>query len=346
MKRVLVTGATGFLGRNLTPYLNKKGYNVIPIGSNVYDLRDMYACKKAIKNEKPDVIVHAAGSVGGIGANRDNPGKFMYENLAMGANMIEAARQYDVSKFVMLGTVCAYPKFTPVPFQESELWNGYPEETNAPYGIAKKALMKMGETYHEQYGMDIVNLIPVNMYGPHDHFNLTSSHVIPALILKFYQALVDQSDKVQVWGTGKASREFLYAPDCCEAIELAIQKNVGPEPINIGTGKEISIMDLTLLIAQIMEFSGEVHFDASKPDGQPRRCLDTSKAKEVLGFEAKHSLEHGLMETCAYFLKTRLDKIPQDFVSKFSLKEMHLPIPDSIKQEMSNNNLNLKQGSS
>jgi nucleoside-diphosphate-sugar epimerase len=174
MKRVLVTGATGFLGRNLTPYLNKKGYNVIPIGSNVYDLRDMYACKKAIKNEKPDVIVHAAGSVGGIGANRDNPGKFMYENLAMGANMIEAARQYDVSKFVMLGTVCAYPKFTPVPFQESELWNGYPEETNAPYGIAKKALMKMGETYHEQYGMDIVNLIPVNTCYTSPYFKVLS----------------------------------------------------------------------------------------------------------------------------------------------------------------------------
>jgi GDP-L-fucose synthase len=346
MKKVLLTGASGFLGKNLTPYLTQQGYNVVPIGSNVYDLRDMYACKKAIKNEKPDVIVHAAGSVGGIGANQENPGKFMYENLAMGANMIEAARQHDVEKFVMLGTVCAYPKFTPVPFKEEDLWNGYPEETNAPYGIAKKALMKLGETYNEQYGMDVVNLIPVNMYGPYDHFNLTSSHVIPALILKFYQALVDQSDKVQVWGTGKASREFLYAPDCCEAIELAIQKNVGPEPINIGTGKEISIMDLTLLIAQIMEFSGEVHFDASKPDGQPRRCLDTSKAKELLGFEAKHSLEHGLMETCAYFLKTRLDKIPQDFVSKFSLKEMHLPIPDSIKQEMSNNNLNLKKGSS
>jgi len=314
MKKILVTGASGFLGKNLVPYLKNKGYDVYGVGSNIYDLRDSYACKKMLEEIKPDVIVHAAGSVGGILANQENPGKFMYENMAMGMNMLERTRQYkekynkDV-KFIMLGTVCAYPKFTPVPFQESELWNGYPEETNAPYGIAKKALMKLGETYHEQYGLEVVNLIPVNMYGPYDHFNLTSSHVIPALILKFYQALVDESDKVHVWGTGSASREFLYAPDCCEAITCAIEKSVGPEPINIGTGQETTIKDLVLQIAQIMEFDGEVHFDARKPDGQPRRCLDTSKAKELLEFEAKTDLTHGLIETRDYFVGKRLERM-------------------------------------
>ena len=311
MKKVLVTGATGFLGKNLVPYLQERGYNVTPVGSNIYDLRDSYACKKMIESCRPDVIVHAAGSVGGIGANQENPGKFMYENMAMGMNMLERTRQYkekynkDV-KFIMLGTVCAYPKFTPVPFQESELWNGYPEETNAPYGIAKKALMKLGETYHEQYGLDVVNLIPVNMYGPYDHFNLTSSHVIPALILKFYQATVDNKSAVEIWGSGKASREFLYAPDCCEAIACAIEKEVGPEPINIGSGREISIMDLAVLLTQVMEFEGDLHFNSSKPDGQPRRCLDVSRAQELLGFTAQTSLERGLAETVSYFLLTRM----------------------------------------
>jgi len=261
-----------------------------------------------LSHEEPDVIIHAAGSVGGIGANRSNPGKFMYENLAMGANMIERTRQYCEKyshkpvKFIMLGTVCAYPKFTPVPFQESELWNGYPEETNAPYGIAKKALMKLGETYHEQYGMDIVNLIPVNMYGPHDHFNLTSSHVIPALILKFYNAMKEGKDKITVWGTGNASREFLYAQDCAEAIRLAIDINVGPEPINVGTGKEITISELVHEIGEQMGYEGDVIWDASKPDGQPRRCLDTSLARARLGFDAKTDLQTGLKQTIEWFL--------------------------------------------
>ena len=313
--KILLTGGTGFLGRNICGYFNRvnspiespDNYQVIPLGSNVYDLRDSYACRKALDNYQPDVIVHAAGSVGGIGANQENPGKFMYENLAMGANMIERTRQYkekyncDV-RFIMLGTVCAYPKFAPVPFQEEELWNGYPEETNAPYGVAKKALMLLGKTYHEQYGLNVTSLIPVNMYGPHDHFNLTSSHVIPALILKVYNAMKNGDRSITLWGTGQVSREFLYARDCVHAIHCAIHRDVGPEPINIGTGKEIKICDLITEIAEQMGYEGEIIYDSSKPDGQPRRCLDTSRAKERLGFVAQTSLEEGLKQTIQWFL--------------------------------------------
>jgi GDP-L-fucose synthase len=226
----------------------------------------------------------------------------MYDNLIMGANMIEAARIHEIKKFVLLGTVCAYPKNTPVPFCEEELWNGYPEETNAPYGIAKKTLMKLLGTYHEQYGMNGVSLIPVNMYGPYDHFNLTSSHVIPALILKFYNAMENGDRQVTLWGTGKVSREFLYAPDCCEAIELAIQKDISPEPINIGTGQEITIADLAAEISEQMGYEGEIVYDDSRPDGQPRRCLDVGKAKDRLGFEAKTDLQTGLKQTIEWFL--------------------------------------------
>ena len=300
--KVLLTGGTGFLGRNLTSFLKEKDYQVASIGSSFWDLRDQNTCHRLIDQSSPDVIIHAAGSVGGIGANQENPGKFMYENLIMGANMIEASRKCEVNKFILLGTVCAYPKHTPVPFTEAEIWNGYPEETNAPYGIAKKALMKLLETYHEQYDMNSVNLIPVNMYGPHDHFNLTSSHVIPALILKFYEAMKEGKREVSVWGTGKASREFLYAPDCCEAIELAIQKDVGPEPINIGTGKEITIKDLVTEIGEQMGYEGTIIWESDKPDGQPRRCLEVTRAKDRLGFEAKTDLQTGLKQTIEWFL--------------------------------------------
>ena len=299
-KKVLLTGATGFLGKNVVPVLSEE-YEVIGVGSE-WDLRDQQAVDNLFFEFDFDVIVHAAGSVGGILANRENPGKFMYENLIMGANLIEAARQFGVDKFVLLGTVCAYPKFTPVPFEEKQIWNGYPEETNAPYGIAKKALMKLLETYNEQYEMNCVNLIPVNMYGPHDHFNLTSSHVIPALILKFYNAMKEGKRKVTIWGTGEASREFLYAPDCAEAISLAIQKDVEPEPINIGTGTEVKIKDLVVEIAQQMGFEGDIFYDSSKPDGQPRRCLDVERAKARLGFEAKTDFQNGLKNTIEWFL--------------------------------------------
>ena len=299
--KVLLTGATGFLGKNLEPVLSED-YEVVGYGSKPWDLRDQSKVEYIVQKIRPDVIVHAAGSVGGIGANQENPGKFMYDNLIMGTNLIHQAMKYRVPKFILLGTVCAYPKFTPVPFKEEELWNGYPEETNAPYGIAKKALMKLVETYHCQYGFNGVNLIPVNMYGPHDHFNLTSSHVIPALILKFYDAIQSGKD-VTLWGTGEASREFLYAPDCAEAIKLAIEKDVGPNPINIGTGKEIKIKDLATEIAEQMGFNGKIIYDDSKPDGQPRRCLDTTLAEGVLGFKAKTDLQAGLKQTIEWFLK-------------------------------------------
>tara|TARA_Y100000361_G_scaffold152155_1_gene170975 strand:+ start:2879 stop:3817 length:939 start_codon:yes stop_codon:yes gene_type:complete len=305
--RILVTGGTGFLGKNIQENLGQfmnQDYSLSVMGSSVYDLRCQHACRKMVQYHNPDVIVHAAGSVGGIGANQENPGKFMYENLIMGANLIERARIENVQKFVLLGTVCAYPKYTPVPFVEDELWNGYPEETNAPYGIAKKTLMRLLQAYGEQYGMRGANLIPVNMYGPHDHFNLTSSHVIPALILKFYNAMKN-GDGVELWGTGSASREFLYAPDCVKAIARAIETNVSLEPINIGTGKEITIKDLATEIAEQMGYEGQIKWQSDKPDGQPRRCLDTSKAKNLLDFEAETDLQTGLKQTIEWFLNDK-----------------------------------------
>ena len=302
--RILLTGGTGFLGKNIQENLGQfmnQDYSLSVMGSSVYDLRCQHACRKMVQYHNPDVIVHAAGSVGGIGANQENPGKFMYENLIMGANLVERARIEKVQKFVLLGTVCAYPKHTPVPFVEEHLWDGYPEETNAPYGIAKKTLMRLLQAYGEQYGMRGANLIPVNMYGPHDHFNLTSSHVIPALILKFYNAIKNGSE-VELWGTGNVSREFLYAPDCVKAIAKAIETEVNLEPINIGTGKEITIKDLATEIAEQMGYEGEIKWQSNKPDGQPRRCLDTSKAKNLLDFEAKTDLQTGLKQTIEWFL--------------------------------------------
>ena len=302
--KILLTGSSGFLGQNLKPIL-EENYDVVGVNS-WWDLRSSTKAQYVVEKHNPDVIVHAAGSVGGIGANKENPGKFMYDNLAMGMNIIEAARKYRTSKLILLGTVCSYPKHTPVPFKEEELWNGYPEETNAPYGIAKKALMRLVEAYHEQYGMNAVNLIPVNMYGPHDHFNLTSSHVIPALILKVYNAIKSGDKTIELWGSGQASREFLFASDCAEAIKLAIKKDVSPEPINIGTGKEIKICDLITEIADQMGYEGEMIYDSSKPDGQPRRCLDTSRAKERLGFEAKTNFKEGLSKTIEWFLAIKV----------------------------------------
>ncbi len=306
--RILVTGGTGFLGQNIQENLGQflnQDYSLSVMGSSVYDLRCQHACRKMIQYHNPDVIVHAAGSVGGIGANKENPGKFMYENLIMGTNLIERARIEKIPKFILLGTVCAYPKHTPVPFVEESLWDGYPEETNAPYGIAKKTLMRLLQAYGEQYGMRGANLIPVNMYGPHDHFNLTSSHVIPALILKFYNAMRNGENEINIWGTGKASREFLYAPDCVEAIARAIETEVDLNPINIGTGKEITINDLVYEIGEQMGWGGVVNWQTDKPDGQPRRCLDTSSAKKLLDFEAKTSLKTGLKQTIEWFLNNK-----------------------------------------
>lgn len=306
MKKVLLTGGTGFVGKNIVNKLSNK-YNLVSIGSKNCDLRNQNECKNLISHIKPDVIVHAAGTVGGIGANKDNPATFMYENLIMGSNIIHESMNNSVSKFVLLGTVCSYPKFTKVPFREDDVWNGYPEETNAPYGIAKKTLMKLIETYNQQYGFNGVNLIPVNMYGPHDHFNLTTSHVIPALILKVQKAIQNRDKSILVWGTGEASREFLFAPDCADAIELAIEKDVSPQPINIGNGKEIKIKNLVETICKIMNYDGIIEYDSTKPDGQPRRCLDVTKSKELLGFEAKTDLHNGLMQTINWFLEQNKD---------------------------------------
>jgi len=303
---ILLTGSTGFLGKNLLPIL-QKDYEVVTGSSSDYDLRYLYDAYNLLTHTTPDIVIHAAGTVGGIGANKDNPGKFMYENLIMGSNMIHASMKSKVSKFILLGTVCSYPKHTQVPFKEQDLWNGYPEETNAPYGIAKKALMRLLEAYHEQYGMKGVNLIPVNMYGPHDHFNLTSSHVIPALIFKVHQAISHKDKSITLWGTGQASREFLYVSDCVEAIKLSIEKDISPDPINIGTGKEIKICELIETIVDIMGFDGIIKYDMSKPDGQPRRCLDTARAKNLLGFEAKTDLKQGLITTIDWF-NNNIDK--------------------------------------
>ena len=299
--KILLTGAAGFLGKNIVPLL-EQSHEVITFRSRTYDLRFQSVCFNLLQDYDPAVVIHAAGTVGGIGANQENPGKFMYENLIMGTNIIQQSQIHKVSKFILLGTVCSYPKHTPVPFKEEELWNGYPEETNAPYGIAKKTLMRLVEAYNEQYGFNGVNLIPVNMYGPHDHFNLTSSHVIPALILKFYNAMQEGDSTVTLWGTGQASREFLFTPDCAEAIKLAIEKDVSPEPINVGTGKEIKICELATEIAEQMGYGGKIIYDTSKPDGQPRRCLDTTRAKDRLGFEAKTNFKDGLKQTIEWFL--------------------------------------------
>lgn len=301
--KILLTGGTGFVGRNLEIQLKTVyGYDVSSFGSQSWNLMHKEACAKMISVVKPDVIVHAAGSVGGIGANRDNPGKFIYENLVMGANMIHQAMINKVDKFILLGTVCSYPKFTEVPFKEEDLWLGYPEETNAPYGIAKKTLGEMLIAYKKQYGMNGAYLLPCNMYGPHDHFNYTTSHVIPALILKFYAAKVNNDKEVTVWGTGEPSREFLYVKDLADAVHLSIEKETDSTPINIGTGKETKIIDLVETIANKIGYNGTIFFDTTKPDGQPRRCLSTEKAKRVLGFEAKTDLDTGLDETIDYFL--------------------------------------------
>ena len=304
--KVLVTGANGFLGKAVCNRVRKMdGCKLIPLnGKAEWDLTKQKYVDYALQQYEPDVIIHLAATVGGIGANKENPGLFMYDNLCMGMNLIESCRKYGkLEKFIMVGTVCAYPKFTPVPFKEEDIWNGYPEETNAPYGIAKKALMELLIAYKKQYDFESTNLIPVNMYGPYDNFDPSISHVIPALILKIASAMKSGKQEVELWGTGQASREFLFVEDCAEAIALSINKETGPEPINVGTGSEIKICDLVSEIAEQMGYEGKIVYDSSKPDGQPRRCLDTSKAKAKLDFEAKTDLQTGLKQTIEWFIK-------------------------------------------
>ncbi len=298
--KILVTGGRGFLGSAVCEKL-KPLAEVISVGKDDANLRDQSQTVELFTDIEPDMVVHLAATVGGIGANKENPGKFIEENLQMGVNVLTCAKFFSVKKLVMLGTVCSYPKHCPVPFKEEDLWNGYPEETNAPYGIAKKTLMQMVQSYHQQYGFQGLNLIPVNMYGPNDNFDPTSSHVIPALILKFQQAIDDGHEPVEIWGTGQASREFLYVDDCAEAIKLAILNYDSPEPTNIGTGKEITIMELAQKIQRIMGHKGSIWFNSEYPDGQPRRCLDTSKAKERFGFEATTDFDAGLTKTIEWF---------------------------------------------
>jgi len=309
--RIVVTGGKGFLGRIVCKKLKSSGYNnIVELpGSRApmsLDLTKSLDVAYLFRNYQPSVIIHLAARVGGIGANKANPGSFFYENMAMGLNLIEEARKRNCKKFLLTSTVCSYPKFTPVPFKEEDLWNGYPEETNAPYGIAKKALMEMLQAYRKQYGFNGITLIPVNMYGPGDNFDPDSSHVIPALILKFKQAKANQNKEVVVWGSGKASREFLYVDDCANAIVMALEQYEEPSPVNIGTGKEITIKELAVLIGQIVGYRGEIIFDSAKPDGQPRRCLDTSMAESSFGFKASVGLKEGLENTIGWFNESNL----------------------------------------
>ncbi|MFO1020882.1 MAG: GDP-L-fucose synthase [Planctomycetales bacterium] len=300
--RIVVTGGAGFLGKGVCRQLRERGCREILIPRRKeYDLTDREQVRRLYDAMRPDVVLHLAAEVGGIGANRDNPGRFFYANLMMGVNLIEEARLRGLKKFVQVGTVCAYPKFTPVPFREEDLWNGYPEETNAPYGVAKKALLVMLQSYRQQYGLNGIFLLPVNLYGPEDNFDLQTSHVIPALIRKYVEAQEQGLKQVTAWGTGSASREFLYVDDCAEGLVRATESYDGEEPINLGSGQEITIKDLTLLIAELTGFEGEIVWDASKPDGQPRRCLDTSRAKKWLGFEARVGLREGLARVIEWY---------------------------------------------
>jgi GDP-L-fucose synthase len=303
-KRIVVTGGAGFLGSYIIQGLRDRGCREILVPTiEEYDLVKIEDVRRMYSLMKPDIVVHLAAVVGGIGANREHPGEFFYKNLMMGVQLIEEARLSGIEKFVAIGTVCAYPKFTPVPFKEDDLWSGYPEETNAPYGLAKKMLLVQSQAYRQEYGFNSIYLLPVNLYGPRDNFNPASSHVIPALIRKCVEA-VDRGDKyVECWGTGSASREFIYAADAAEGILLATERYSGAEPVNIGAGFEITIKDLVELVARLTGFKGEIRWDSSKPDGQPRRCLDTTRAKKLFGFEAKTRFEEGLRATVEWYVK-------------------------------------------
>jgi GDP-L-fucose synthase len=303
-QRVVVTGGAGFLGSFVVEALRERGVEAFVPRSREYDLRKEADIARMLAAARPDMILHLAAVVGGIGANRDNPGRFLYDNLIMGVQLMEYARQAGVAKFVAIGTVCSYPKFAPVPFRETDLWNGYPEETNAPYGLAKKMLLVQSQAYREQYGFNSIFLLPVNLYGPRDNFDPRTSHVIPALIRKCVDAVGKRAPEIVVWGSGHATREFLYVEDAAEAILLAAESYDRSEPVNLGTGSEISIEDLVGLIARQTGFTGRLVWDASKPDGQPRRMLDTARATEYFGFVAKTSFEEGLRKTIDWYRRT------------------------------------------
>lgn len=301
-KRVVVTGGAGFLGSYVVEKLKTRGCEDIFIPRSAdYDLRVQQHVARMYEDAKPDIVIHLAAVVGGIGANLNHPGQFFYGNAAMGIHLIEEARKIGIQKFVCVGTVCAYPKLAPIPFSEDDLWNGYPEETNAPYGIAKRALLAQLQAYRQEYGFNGIYLLPVNLYGPGDNFDPELSHVIPAVIKKFVDAKQAGEKKVTVWGTGDASREFLHAEDAAEGIILAAERYDAAAPVNLGTGIETNVKEVVRLIKDLVDFKGEVEWDSSKPDGQPRRCLDTRRARQEFGFEAKKSLEDGLRETVSWY---------------------------------------------
>jgi GDP-L-fucose synthase len=301
-RRILLTGGAGFLGRQVWHALEEHApAQIIAPRSTEFDLREREAIEQLFDAVQPEIVIHLAAVVGGIGANQANPGRFFYENAIMGIQLMEEARRREVVKYVQLGTICSYPKFTPVPFKESDLWNGYPEETNAPYGLAKKMLLVQAQAYRQQYNFNAVTLLPVNLYGPGDNFDLETSHVIPALIRKAIEARDAGLPYFQAWGTGAASREFLFVRDAAQAIVLATERYDEPEPVNIGSGREIIIRDLISLICDLCSFKGEIRWDHSKPDGQPRRCLSTKRAREQFGFTASTKFRDGLAETIAWY---------------------------------------------
>jgi len=309
-KRVTVTGGSGFLGVAVVRKLRERGCQSIAVPrSTEYDLVEEGAVRRLYSDFQPDVVIHLAARVGGIGANQANPGSFFYSNLMMGALMLEHARRSEIEKFVAIGTVCSYPKYAPVPFRENDLWSGYPEETNAPYGLAKKMLLVQSQSYRQQYGFNSIFLLPVNLYGPGDNFDLESSHVIPALIRKCLDATEAGISEVSIWGTGRATREFLYVEDCAEGILRAAELYDGADPVNLGSGQEISIRDLASLIARLTGFDGRFAWDTSKPDGQPRRRLDVSRARTAFGFEATTAFEDGLRETIEWYRASRVCQV-------------------------------------
>ncbi len=301
-KRVVVTGGAGFLGSFVVDLLRDKGCRQIVVPrSKDYDLVQMDAVQRLYSDARPDLVVHLAARVGGIGANQANPGRFFYDNLMMGTQLIEVGRQRGLKKFVALGTICAYPKFASIPFKEDDIWNGYPEETNAPYGLAKKMMLAQSQAYRDQYGFNSIVLFPVNLYGPRDNFDLQTSHVIPALIRKCVSAKEEGRTEITLWGDGSPTREFLYVEDAADGILLAAEHYDGNLPVNLGTGEEISIRDLAKLIAAEVGFTGQIQWDATKPNGQPRRCLDVSRAKQLFGFQSRHGLSDGVRKTVQWF---------------------------------------------
>jgi GDP-L-fucose synthase len=304
-RSIVVTGGAGFLGSHVVADLRSRGAEVVAPRKKDYDLVERESARRLVADVRPDAVVHLAARVGGIGANRENPGSFFYDNLMMGVQLVEECRLQGVGKVVTVGTICSYPKLTPVPFREEDLWHGYPEETNAPYGLAKKMLLVQGQAYRQQYGMNVIHLLPVNLYGPGDNFDPSSSHVIPALVKKCQDALDGGARAIEVWGTGNASREFLYVEDAARGIGLATETYDGGEPVNLGAGFEISIRDLVDLITRLMGFTGEIRWDPTKPDGQPRRCLDTSRAERLFGFRATTGFEEGLRRTIEWYRKRR-----------------------------------------